>query len=124
MSAWGGAADTKKKHGRTRVLRILFCAWGLLLAACTGGFDADPLVEYSTELVIGSGPPHSLARQLDAGVYLLEVRERDIDLRVRIDAGTTHTELADAFLRHGLHRAVVRLAEAQRLMLTLESVDV
>ena len=53
-----------------------------------------------------------VSRQLDAGVYLVEVRERDIDLRVRIDAGTVHTELADAYLRHGLHRTVVRLDSA------------
>ena len=37
------------------------------------------------------------------------MRERDIDLRVKIDAGDVHTELADAYLRHGLHRTVVSL---------------
>lgn len=121
MSAWG-SADEDKKHTRTRVLPVFFCA-AVLLAACNGGFDPDPLVEYSTELLIGDGPPHGVARQLDAGVYLLEVRERDIDLRVRADAGALHGELADTALRHGLHRAVVRLANPGRLRLTLESTD-
>ena len=121
MSAWG-SADEDKKHTRTRVLPVFFCA-AVLLAACNGGFDPDPLVEYSTELLIGDGPPHGVARQLDAGVYLLEVRERDIDLRVRADAGALHGELADTALRHGLHRAVVRLANPERLRLTLESTD-
>jgi len=123
MSAWGGAADTSKKNTRTRVLQIFCSAWVLCLGACSGAFDADPLVEFSTELVITGGGPHALSRRLDAGVYVVEVRERDIDLRVRIDAGTTHTELADAFQRHGLYRAVVRLAAPADLLLTLESVD-
>jgi len=123
MSAWGGAADTSKKHTRTRVLRIFSCAWTLGLVACTGGFDPDPLVEYSTDLVIGGVQAHSLTRRLDPGVYVLEVRERDIDLRVSIDAGTMHTEMTDAIPRHGLHRAVVRLAGPESLSLTLASVD-
>jgi len=123
MSAWGGAAGTSKKNTRTRVLRIFSCVSVLGLGACTGAFDPDPLVEYSTDLVVTGTHPHTLTRHLDSGVYVLEVRERDIDLRVRIDAGATHTELADAIPRHGLHRTVVRLNEPALLSMTLESVD-
>ncbi|HET9473646.1 MAG TPA: hypothetical protein VFO82_07115, partial [Steroidobacteraceae bacterium] len=95
----------------------------LCLLACSGGFEADPLVEYSTDVVVGGTQPPTLVRQLDAGTYLLEIRERDIDLRVAIDDGTSRTELADAFLRHGLHRTVVSLRAPARLRITLSSTD-
>src|ERR1044071_2981716 len=120
MSAWGGAADTSTKPARTRVLHLFLAASMLCLGACTGSFETDPLVEYSTELVITGNRPHTLTRHLDAGVYLVEVRERDVDLRVRVDTGTTHTELADTFQRHGLHCTVVRLAQPAALAVTLE----
>jgi len=122
MSARGGANDTNKSP-RTRAIQIVSVIWALCLGACSGGFEADPLVEYSTDVVVTGAHPHNLSRQLDAGVYLVEVRERDIDLRVRIDAGDRHSELADAFLRHGLYRTVVRLQAPTRLDVTLDSVD-
>ncbi|MEO8063426.1 MAG: CHAT domain-containing protein [Pseudomonadota bacterium] len=101
-----------------------FCtAWVLCLSGCTGGFDSEPLVEYSTEINIEGSKPQSVTRQLRAGIYLLEIRERDIDLRVKVDAGTQHTELADAYLRHGLHRLVVSLRQPTAVRLTLSSVD-
>ena len=65
----------------------------------------------------------SLVRQLRAGVYVVEIRERDIDLRVQIDSDNLHTELADAYLRHGLHRTVVSLDQPAALRVTLSSVD-
>ena len=95
----------------------------LCLSACSGGFETEPLVEYSTEVVVAGAHPPSVTRQLDPGVYLLEVRERDIDLRVSIDGGSRHNELADAHLRHGVHRMVVSLDTATRLRITLHSID-
>jgi CHAT domain-containing protein len=88
-----------------------------------GGFDTEPLVEYSTEIKVEGNKPHTVTRQLRAGVYLLEIRERDIDLRIKVDAGSTHTEVADAFLRHGLHRLVVSLDQPAVVRLTLTSID-
>jgi CHAT domain-containing protein/tetratricopeptide (TPR) repeat protein len=93
------------------------------LAACVGGLETDPLVEYSTEIVVQGEKPPVVARQLRAGTYLIEIRERDLDLRARIDAGAQHMELADAYLRHGLHRAVVSLDAPQTLKVTLSSID-
>jgi CHAT domain-containing protein/tetratricopeptide (TPR) repeat protein len=93
------------------------------LAACMGGLETDPLVEFSTEIVVQGEKPQIVARQLRAGTYLVEIRERDIDLRARIDAGAQHAELADAYLRHGLHRAVVSLDATQTLKVTLSSID-
>ncbi len=98
--------------------------WVTWLCSCTAGYEADPLVEFSTDIVVTGSRPHTLTRQLDAGVYLLEVRERDIDLRVGVDTGASHTELADVCPRHGLFRMVVRLEAPSRLRLTLDSSDV
>ncbi|HEV8442848.1 MAG TPA: CHAT domain-containing tetratricopeptide repeat protein [Steroidobacteraceae bacterium] len=122
MSARGSANDTNTSP-RTRAIQVVSVIWALCLGACSGGFEADPLVEYSTDVVVTGVHPHHLSRQLDAGVYLVEVRERDVDLRVRLDAGDLHSELADAFLRHGLYRTVVRLPAPARLDVTLDSVD-
>jgi tetratricopeptide (TPR) repeat protein len=124
MSARAGAADTNENNLRTRAIRLLFSFAFLALVACSSGFETEPLVEYSTEVVVGGGNPHRLTRHLGAGVYLLEVRERDIDLRIGVDTGPVHTELADSYLRHGLHRLVVRLDKPSRLVVSLESVDV
>jgi len=118
-----GLAPMNTTPLRLRLLQSFFTAWVLCLSGCTGGFDTEPLVEYSTELNIEGTKPQSVTRQLRAGVYLLEIRERDIDLRIKVDSGTLHTELADAYLRHGLHRLVVRLQQPAMVRLTLSSVD-
>jgi len=122
MRACAGAKNAYQTRLRA-LLQTLCAAWVLCICACSGGFEADPLVEYSTDVVVGGEHPHSVVRQLDAGTYLLEIRERDIDLRVSVDTGTTHTELADACPRHGLHRTVVSLAAPAQLEVTLASVD-
>jgi len=101
----------------------LAAIWVLVLAGCSGGFEPDPLVEYSTEVRVDGAKPLSFSRPLRAGTYLVEIRERDIDLRIGIDAGDRHTELADAYQRHGLHRTVVSLAQPASVRITLASVD-
>lgn len=103
--------------------RLLVCAAVLLLCACSDGLETEPLVEFSTEIKVQGDAPHSLVRQLGAGVYLVEVRERDIDLRVAVGAADFHTELADAYLRHGLHRTVVSLDRPATLKVDLTSID-
>jgi len=123
MRARTGAAITHKEITSARFL-LASCAVGVLwLSGCTGAFETEPLVEFSTELNIEGTRAQSLVRQLRAGVYLLEIRERDIDLRIGIDSGGQHTELADAYLRHGLHRTVVRLDQPGAVRITLSSID-
>ena len=126
MRDCAGATRTPKERLRTLFQGVcsgLVLCFSAFLSACSGGFETDPLVEYSTEVVVAGSRPPSVTRQLDAGVYLLEIRERDIDLRVSVDAGARHSELADAHLRHGLHRLVVSLDTATRLRITLHSID-
>jgi CHAT domain-containing protein/tetratricopeptide (TPR) repeat protein len=120
--ASGDAAAYKKKLGIRRS-RFFGAAWLLFLSGCMGGFEAEPLVEYSTEINVQGTRPQTLVRQLRDGVYLLEIRERDIDLRVKVEAGDVRTELGDAYLRHGLHRMVVRLEAPAPVKLTLQSID-
>jgi len=122
MRTSAGAIDRYQQRLRA-LFQTLCTAWVLGLCACSGSFEADPLVEYSTEVLVGGTRVQSLSRQLEAGTYLLEVRERDIDLRVSIDSGAVHTELGDAYLRHGLHRTVVSLGAPARLVVTLISID-
>ncbi|HET9864719.1 MAG TPA: tetratricopeptide repeat protein, partial [Steroidobacteraceae bacterium] len=95
-----------------------------LLCSCSAGVVGEPLVEYSTDVVVTGSRSQVLTRQLDAGIYVLEIRERDIDLRVALDCGERHSVLADASTRHGLLRTVVRLGADSRLRLTLDSLDV
>jgi CHAT domain-containing protein len=103
------------------IVAAMACAF--VVAACGARFETEPLVEYSTELLVQGDRSQSFARRLRAGTYLVEVRERDIDLRVKVDTDDAHVELADAYLRHGLHRTVVRLPSAQTLRITLTSID-
>lgn len=104
-------------------LRAFAIVCGLVVASCGGVFEPQPLVEFSTELLVQGDKPQEFARSLRAGTYLVEVRERDIDLRVKIRTGEREIELADAYLRHGLHRAVIRLAHPETVRVTLTSID-
>jgi CHAT domain-containing protein len=102
----------------------LFCICSMpWLCSCSAAYESEPLVEYSTDVVVTDTRPRSLTRELEPGVFLVEIRERDVDLRVSLDVGSRHVDLADAYLRHGVHRSVVRLGEASRLRLTFDSAD-
>ena len=122
MCVSAGVAATKKNL-RSRLVSGLCAIWVLCLSACSGTFETEPLVEFSTELRVDGARAQSFSRQLREGEYLIEIRERDIDLRVGVDTGEQHTELADAYLRHGLHRVVVSLAKPAAIRVTLTSAD-
>jgi tetratricopeptide (TPR) repeat protein len=123
MSEASGVAAAHQKNPGIRRPGLLAAAWLILLSGCMGGLESEPLVEYSTEINVQGTKPQTLKRQLREGVYLIEIRERDIDLRVKIDAGEVHTELGDAYLRHGLHRLVVSLEAPAAVKVTLNSID-
>jgi tetratricopeptide (TPR) repeat protein len=123
MRAHAGATDRRARILRISVLQLICIAWAAALCGCSGGFQTEPLVEYSTDVVVSGDKSLTLVRHLGTGHYLVEIRERDIDLRARVDAGTYRTELADALLRHGLHRTVVSLESPARLRITLDSID-
>jgi CHAT domain-containing protein/tetratricopeptide (TPR) repeat protein len=122
MCVRGSVAD-KKKNAHSRLLSSLCAIWVLCLSACTASLETEPLVEFSTELRVDGTRDQSFSRQLREGTYVVEIRERDIDLRIGIDTGDQHSEMADAYLRHGLHRAVVSLSQPAAVRVTLTSVD-
>jgi CHAT domain-containing protein/tetratricopeptide (TPR) repeat protein len=123
MTQASGNAAPYNKYRRIRRTRWFGAACLVFLSGCMGGFESEPLVEYSTEINVQGDQPQALTRQLGAGIYLVEIRERDIDLRVELEAGALHTELADAYLRHGVHRLVVSLGAPEAVKLTLRSID-
>ena len=116
--------DPLKRIQRTAGLSLFCTFWVMCLCSCSAGFEAEPLVEYSTDVVITGSRQLTVTRYLDAGVYLLEVRERDIDLRVVVEAPDRRSELGDACLRHGLFRKVVWLDRPGPVRVVLDSTDV
>src|SRR6185295_8270969 len=94
-----------KSSLRTHALAVSCAAILLALAGCTAS-NNDPRTVFGSDLAI-NGPQVTVARPLEAGVYLVEVRERDIDVRLVVDGPGTHSESEDEVPRHGvLHRIV------------------
>jgi CHAT domain-containing protein/tetratricopeptide (TPR) repeat protein len=108
---------------RSRVLQIVCVGWFASVSACSNGARQDPVVEFSTEVDVAAGQQPAVTRTLQAGAYLLEVREQEIDVRTVIDAGGMHVELEDQTPRHGSVFKVVRLGEPAALRIQLRSVD-
>jgi hypothetical protein len=79
------------KYMRTRTLVSLGAASLLVLGGCTRAPD-DPRTEYAGELSVDGSHEATLTRSLAAGSYLVQVEERDIDLRLVLDAPGIHTE--------------------------------
>jgi len=123
MSVRDRVAIYSEYFSRSRVLQIACVACVLLLAACSNGTRNDPVAEYSANFDLDADKQLSVSRQLDAGAYLIEVRELEIDLRVVIDAGKTHSELEDQAPRHGSNFQVVRLDAPAEVRLQVRSVD-
>jgi len=123
MSSRAAGAGRNKKNLRDRFFQTLSVGWVLCLLGCVGGFDAEPLVEFSTEVNIQGDSPQTITRQLRPGVYLLEIRERDIDLRVKVGNGILETTIADDVPRHGLHVKVVRLAVPTTVLVAIHNAD-
>ena len=108
---------------RTGVVTGFFAACAFLIVGCTGGSGRELDEVLSSDLPVGADSPVNAASQLRPGVYLVEVRERDIDLRVAIEAAGTRLELEDGVQRHGLLAEVVRLRQPAELHIQARSAD-
>jgi tetratricopeptide (TPR) repeat protein len=106
---------------RTRGL-VTACGAILLTLAGCGAAQRDPRDDFSTDLAI-DGQQASVTRQLNAGVYLVELREKDIDVRLVVDAPGMHSESEDEVPRHGVLHKVVSLTSAGELQVTARSAD-
>jgi CHAT domain-containing protein len=113
-----------EKYSRTRVLQIICGVCAIALATCTRNDSADLLNSYNATLAVDGDHPAIVTLQLAAGSYLIEAREKDIDLHMTVDAGNgVRAEFEDAIPRHGFHAEVASLKSAGSLRIEVRSVD-
>jgi CHAT domain-containing protein/tetratricopeptide (TPR) repeat protein len=108
-----------EKSSRHPVMRVVFAAVALGLFSCTPPTDADLVTQFSAEQRIAGDVPSVVAFELEPGHYLVEARERDIDVRLTVDASDARQVIEDNVPRHGLHATVVSLKAAGPLRLEL-----
>jgi hypothetical protein len=104
-----------EKISRPPVLRVICAAAALCVCSCSRGPSSDLAAQYSEEVRLEGDKPAIVALDVQPGAYLVTARERDIDVRLVVDAGGTHAELEDNVPRHGLHATVVSLNVAAKL---------
>jgi CHAT domain-containing protein/tetratricopeptide (TPR) repeat protein len=106
---------------RTHALAGSCAAILFALAGCTPT-QTDPRAVFTTDLAM-EGPEVSVSRNLEAGAYLVEIREGDIDVRLVVDAPGIHSEAEDEVPRHGILHKVVSLRTAGELRVTARNSD-
>ena len=102
-----------------------FCLPAILasISGCSGNPEQELADEFTTELTITAEPTAPVTLALAAGVYLVDVREQQIDLRVTVEAKEFQAELLDKVPRHGALHEVVRLREGGELRVVVRSAD-
>lgn len=108
---------------RARAVRFVCACVVLLLAACAKDPRADLAPQLSQTVTLSGDERPRIEHDLTPGSWLIEVRERDLDLRVVVEAAGARSELVDHVPRHGLHAQVVRVAAPARLVVELSSAD-
>jgi CHAT domain-containing protein/tetratricopeptide (TPR) repeat protein len=93
------------------------------LASCSDGARHELAIESKNTLDIGPDKQPAVTRVLPRGVYLVEVRELEIDVRVTVLAPGVRAELEDKVPRHGSIFKVVSLPERGELCVELRSAD-
>src|SRR6185295_14534402 len=87
---------------RTRAPAAVCIALAACLVACSDRARVDPIETLGTRIALDGTQPASYSITLQRGAYLVEVRERDIDARVTVDAGGRRVTLEDKLSRHGV----------------------
>ncbi len=111
-----------ESKSRAHLLASLCAAAWLVLAGCTPSAH-DPRAEYQAELAVDGENPVVVRRALEAGSYLVEIRERDVDLRLVVDAAGAHSESTDSVPRHGVLHEIVSLPARGEVSITVRSAD-
>jgi len=122
MSVRDRVAIYRRNHPRSRALHILCIAWLGCVAACSGD-RPDPAPSLNADLALLDDTAPELKQLLQPGVYLIEVRERAINVRTEIDIAGLHSELLDRTPRHGVMYKVVSLPSPAELRVRVHSVD-
>jgi CHAT domain-containing protein/tetratricopeptide (TPR) repeat protein len=107
---------------RPRVLRAAPLILALGLSGCADRAQ-DPVEIFATQLPVNGDQPASVARSLERGAYLVEVREQEIDLRVVVQAAGTARTLEDRAPRYGAVYRIVSLESPAELRVEISSVD-
>ncbi len=116
-------ASAHRVFARSRTHVFAWAVAGITLAGC-GSAPQEPVTEFSTELALQGSATPDLRRQLAAGTWLVEVRERGIDVRVAVETtGGRRAELRESTPRHGVLYEVVSLSAPAELRVTLGSDD-
>src|SRR3954462_14185936 len=106
---------------RTRGITA-WCAAMLLLCGCAPS-QRGPVTVFEEDVTVDGTHDSASTRSLQAAAYLVEVRERDIDLQVVVDGPGVHYKVEDKVPRHGVLHVVVSLSAPGELNLALRSVD-
>jgi len=102
---------------------LIAIAGVLCTSGCTNGPETDPITEYSTELALTGDTTPTVTRSLSPGVYLVEVREKEIDIHVTVVAGGNRSELEDRIPRYGAIYQVVSLSQPGELQVQVRTAD-
>jgi len=101
-------------------------AYLVVLAACVAACSErarDPVEIHSAAIAVEGQNPVTVTRALQRGVYLIEARERDIDVRVTIDSADSSVALEDRLPRHGVVVKIVSLPVPGEVRITLANID-
>jgi tetratricopeptide (TPR) repeat protein len=105
---------------RTRALASSCAAMLLALGGCTSSRD-DPRTVFTSDLAIDGAA--TISHALQPGAYLVEVRERDVDVHLVVDAPGARSEVSDEVPRHGVLHELVSLRAPAELRVTVQSAD-
>lgn len=99
----------------------------VILAACLPGCSdrarLEPTETFAKRVEIDGSRPATVSNELQRGVYLVEAREQDVDVRVTVTAAGRSVTLEDLLPRHGAVYKVVSLEAAGPVRVDVTSVD-
>src|ERR1700741_354462 len=121
MSVRDRVATYLEKISRRPSPRAICATAALGLFACSQHAGSDLASQYSADSRVAGAAPTVVALDLAAGNYLVEVCERDIELRLVIEAAGKRSEIEDKVPRHGLHAQVVSLPAPSKLRIELHN---
>ncbi len=112
--------ESARSHSRWRVVAV---ALTFALAGCQRA-PQDPVTHSIHEIALEGNEAPELRRQLAEGTWLIEIRERDIELKAAVESpGRARVDLVDSAQRHGTLHEVVSLARPGEIRVILRSDD-
>lgn len=118
-------AEKSQRSHALRIARLACCIVfaELALSGC-GGAPQELSTEFTTELLLEGDEAPELRRQLSAGTWLVEVRERGLDVTIEVGAaGRQPRQQREATRRHGALYEVVSLTAPAEVRITVRGDD-